>query len=214
MNVEVDTVPTQLDPAGHGHCAFAKSGLSATGSPLSKAVQGRGVAATVVVDTDFRRGWGHMGRNVRWAVAGLATAAAFAVPAWLCGAIVLAPLLKDPAIRWSLASALGAVLGSLTVLWGHGFATRAPVTGTSGRSVQATAERGVAIGGDNQAPVSTGDTPVSAPPVPAQRAVGPHPTPPPPAPGTVSASGNRAIAIGGTNSGPLSTGDQPGREHP
>ncbi|GGT55226.1 hypothetical protein GCM10010271_68830 [Streptomyces kurssanovii] len=146
-------------------------------------------------------------------MAGLATAAAFAVPVWLCGVIVLPPLLKDPAIRWSLASALGAVLGSLAVLWGHGFATRAPATGTSGRSVQATAERAVAIGGDNRAPVSTGDAPAPAPPTPAQPAAGPHPAPPP-ALETVSASGSRAIAIGGTNSGPLSTGDQPGDAHP
>ncbi|MDH6214167.1 hypothetical protein [Streptomyces pseudovenezuelae] len=149
-----------------------------------------------------------MGRNARWAVAGLMTAAAFAVPAWLCGAIVLPPLLKDPAIRWSLAAALGAVLGSLAVLWGQGFATRAPSTGTSGHSVVATAERAVAIGGDNRAPVSTGDaTTTSQPPA------GPHPASPP-APDTVSASGNRGIAIGGTNSGPLSTGDQRGGAHP
>ncbi|MDV9171881.1 hypothetical protein R6V09_17355, partial [Streptomyces sp. W16] len=72
-----------------------------------------------------------MGRDVRWAVAGTATAAAFAVPAWLCGAIVLPSLLNDPAIRWSPASALGAVLGSLAVLWGHAFATRPPATETS-----------------------------------------------------------------------------------
>ncbi|MEV0444815.1 hypothetical protein AB0I84_04560 [Streptomyces spectabilis] len=143
-----------------------------------------------------------MGRSIRWAGAGLATAAAFAVPAWLCGAVVLPPLLKDPAIRWSLASALGAVLGSLAVLWGHGFATRAPAPGTPGRSVQATAERAVAIGGDNGAPVSTGDATA-----PAQPAAGPHPAPLL-APATVTASGNRAIVIGGTNSGPLSTGDQ------
>ena len=163
-----------------------------------------------------------MGRNVRWAVAGLATAAAFAVPVWLCGAVVLPPLLKDPAIRWSLASALGAVLGSLAVLWGHSFATRAPATGTSGRAVQATAERTVAIGGDNRAPVSTGDTTAPTPPAPVQPAAGPNPAPapaPPPAPDTVSASGNRSIAIGGTNSGPLSTGDrttgdQPGGARP
>ncbi|MGJ5799831.1 hypothetical protein ACSCB1_11980 [Streptomyces europaeiscabiei] len=154
-----------------------------------------------------------MGRNIRWAVAGLATAVAFAVPAWLCGSVVLPPLLKDPAIRWSLASALGAVLGSLAVLWGHGFATRAPATGTSGRSVQATAERAVAIGGDNRALIFTGDT-ASTPPTPAQPSAGPHSAPPPPALDTVSASGNRAIAIGGTNSGPLSTGDQPGGAHP
>jgi hypothetical protein len=149
-----------------------------------------------------------MGRNVRWAVAGLATAAAFAVPTWLCGAVVLPPLLKDPAIRWSLASALGAVLGSLAVLWGHGFATRAPATGPSGRSVQATGERAVAIGGDNRAPVSTGDATAPARPAAGQ------PSAPPPAPDTVSGTGSRAIAIGGTNSGPLSTGDRPAGDQP
>jgi len=143
-----------------------------------------------------------MGRNIRWVVAGLATAAAFAVPVWLCGAVVLPTLVKDPAIRWSLASALGAVLSSLTVLWGHGFATRA--TPPPGRPVQATAERAVAIGGDNQGSISTGDGPGAAPsPVPP--AAGPQPTP---ATATVSAPGNRSIVVGGTNSGTLSTGDQ------
>lgn len=159
-------------------------------------------------------GGGGMGRNIRWALAGLVTAAAFTVPAWLCGSVVLPPLLKDPAIRWSLASALGAVLGSLAVLWGHGFATRPPAPGAAGPSVRATAERAVAIGGDNRGAVSTGDGTTPAPP-----AAGPRADPPPaPAPDSasasasasaVSASGSRAIAIGGTNTGPLSTGDQP-----
>lgn len=157
-----------------------------------------------------------MGRKVRWAVAGLVTAAAFAVPVRLCGAVVLPPLLKDPAIRWSVATALGALLGGLAVLWGQGFATRTPAatgTGTSGRSVQATAERAVAIGGDNQGPVSTGDGITPARPAPAPPAAG-QPSAPPPAPDTVSASGNRSIAIGGTNSGPLSTGDQSTGDQP
>lgn len=155
-----------------------------------------------------------MERNIRWVTAGLVTAVAFAVPAWLCGAVLLPPLLKDPVIRWSLASALGAVLGSLAVLWGHGFATQATAAGTSGRSIQVAAERAVAIGGDNRAAVCTGDSTAPAPPAPAQPAAGPRPASPPPAPDTVSASGNRAIAIGGTNSGPLSTGDQSGGAHP
>lgn len=156
-----------------------------------------------------------MGRNLRWAVAGLATAAAFAVPVWLCGAVVLPSLLKDAAIRWSLATALGAALASLTVLWGQGFATRGQGTAgqtPSGPSVQATAGRAVAIGGNNSGPLSTGDAPV-----PAQPTVGgpaPAQPPVPPAPNTVSASGDRSIAIGGNNTGPLSTGDQPGSTRP
>lgn len=150
---------------------------------------------------------GGMGRNLRWAVAGLTTAAAFAVPVWLCGAIVLPPLLKDPAIRWSLASALGAVLGSLAVLWGHAFATRAPAGGTAGRTVQASGERAVAVGGDSQALISTGD---GRPPAPAPPAAPGRVAPPavPPAADTVGASGPRSIAIGGNSSGTLSTGDQ------
>ncbi|MEW1723912.1 hypothetical protein [Streptomyces sp. NPDC093109] len=163
-----------------------------------------------------------MGQNIRWAVAGLATAAAFVVPAWLCGAVVLPPLLDDSAVRWSLASALGAVLSSLTVLWGHGFATRTPAPGppppapdpTPSRSVQVTTERSVAIGGDNQGSISTGDTNPTTAPV--QPAAGPNPTP---TPDTLSVSRNRSITIDGNNSGTLSTGDQsaggqPGGAHP
>ncbi|MFE3558345.1 hypothetical protein ACFXKW_26310 [Streptomyces sp. NPDC059193] len=143
------------------------------------------------------------------------TTATLAVPTWLCGAVVLPPLVEDPAIRWSLASALGTALAALAASWGYGFATRArPATGraASSPSVQATAERAVAIGGNNQAPVSTGDAPTPTPPAPAGPAAGQPPAPP--APGTASASGERSIAIGGNNSGPLSTGDQPGIPNP
>jgi len=167
----------------------------------------------VVVNTDIRCDGGGMRQNARWMVAGLATAAAFSVPTWLCGAVVLPSLLKDLAIRWSLASALGAVLGSLAVLWGHAFATRATATETSSRLVQATADRAVAIGGDNQAPVLTGDAIAPAQPATSPAATG-QPSAPPPAINTVSASGNRAIAIGSTNAGSLSTGDRPAGDPP
>jgi hypothetical protein len=122
--------------------------------------------------------------------------------------VVLPSLLKDPAIRWALASALGSALAALAALWGHGFATR--VQGTTGQapsgpSVQATADRAVAIGGSNSGPIATGDAQVPAQPA----AGGPAPAQPPapPAPNTVSTSGKRSIAIGGNNTAPLSTGD-------
>lgn len=153
-----------------------------------------------------------MSWNLRWVVAGLVTTAALAVPVWLCGAVVLPPLLEDPAIRWPLASTLGTALAALAASWGYGFASRGrPTTGQapSSPSAQATAERAVAIGGSNQAPVSTGDATAPTPPAPS---TGQPPTPP--APGTASASGERSIAIGGNNSGPLSTGDQPGSSNP
>ncbi|WP_169796051.1 hypothetical protein [Streptomyces hirsutus] len=142
-------------------------------------------------------------------MAGLVTAAAFTVPAWLCGAVVLPTLLKDPAIRWSLASVLGAVLGSLAVLWGHGFATRATATGTSGRSAQATGERSVAISGNPAGDISTGDTGASS--TPSSPPARPEPTPPTAAPAppqsSVTASGERSIAISGNPGGTISTGD-------
>ncbi|MFD0167041.1 hypothetical protein ACFVJH_23260 [Streptomyces decoyicus] len=154
-----------------------------------------------------------MRRNLRWAVAGLATVVAFAVPVWLCGAVVLPSLLKDPAIRWALASALGTVMASLAAVWGHGFATRAEgTTGRSASSVRATAERAVAIGGNNQGPVSTGDTQMPAQSPAVTPAAPQYPASPPA--DAVTASGNRSIAIGGSNSGPLSTGDQPDSPRP
>lgn len=159
---------------------------------------------------------GSVGWNLRWVVAGLVTTATLAVPVWLGGAVVLPPLVGDPAIRWSLASALGTALAALSASWGYGYATRArPANGraTTSPSVQATAERAVAIGGNSQAPVSTGDAAQGPiPTAPAGPSAGNPPAPP--APGTVSASGERSIAIGGNSSGALSTGDQPGSPNP
>jgi hypothetical protein len=147
-------------------------------------------------------------------VAVLATVAAFTVPTWLCGAVLMPPLVNDPAIRWSLSSALGAVLAPLAASWGHAFATRAQATepAVSRRLIQALGTRAVAIGGDNQASVSTGDATPPAQSAPAEPAVAQDPSPL--QTDTVSASGNRSIAIGGNNSGQLFTGDQPGSARP
>ncbi|WP_405640466.1 hypothetical protein [Streptomyces uncialis] len=90
-----------------------------------------------------------MERFGRWVVAFLVTVAAFAVSTWLCGALVLPSVLKDPAIRWSVASALGATAAALAAMWGYGFATRAPERGRSSPAVQAPGGRAVAIGGSN-----------------------------------------------------------------
>jgi hypothetical protein len=159
-------------------------------------------------------------RSVRWAAAVWVTVAAFAVPTWLCGAIVLPSMLKDPAIRWGVASALGAALAALAAAWGHSFATRTQdesrPPAPSGISVQATGERSVAISGNPTGGISTGDT--GAPRTPASPTARQEPTPPaapptpPPAPepGTVTASGERSIAISGNPEGNLSTGDHLG----
>ncbi|MFI9771844.1 hypothetical protein ACIHJG_34010 [Streptomyces sp. NPDC052415] len=161
-----------------------------------------------------------MPQNIRWAAAVLVTVAAFTVSTWLCGAVVLPSMLKDPAIRWGLASALGGAMAALAASWGHGFATRArredPPRTPSGGSVQATGERAVAIHGNPAGDISTGDTRIPRTPADptARREPAPpdaSPAPPPaPQPGTVTASGERSIAISGNPGGNLSTGDHPG----
>jgi len=147
------------------------------------------------------------------------TAAAFAVPAWLAGAVVLPPLLKDPGTRWGVASSLGVALAALAALWSHGFATDGqegdPPADTS---VQAVGERSVAVGGDNRGRISTGDTSGAGSVARATTGDPAPPTSPAPAPGQeagqeagqgkVSAAGKRGIAIGGSNTAPLSTGDR------
>lgn len=160
-----------------------------------------------------------MRRNMRWAVAVGVTVAGFAVPTWLCGAIVLPSMLSDPAIRWGLASALGVAMAALAALWGHGFATRTGEESSqrtpSGVSVQAVGARSVAVHGNPAGGISTGDTGAPRPPSgplsrqePTSAAASPTPPPAPaPAPATVTASGERAIAISGNPEGTVSTGD-------
>jgi hypothetical protein len=74
---------------------------------------------------------------VRWMIAALVTIAAFAVIAWICGAVVLVPFLRDPGVRWGVAGALGVAVAALAALWGHSFATAEgasePVSGNDGR---------------------------------------------------------------------------------
>jgi hypothetical protein len=151
-----------------------------------------------------------VGRFGRWAVAVLATATAFLLPAWICGALVLPSMLKDPSIRWGLASALGAALAALAAAWGYGFATRVKDPEHPNRMVLAPGVRAAVVGGSNRGSISTGDT--AAPRQPsAQGAAQKSATPQPPtaqAASTVTASGERSIAVGGDNEGLLSTGDQ------
>jgi hypothetical protein len=159
-----------------------------------------------------------MERNLRWAVAALVTLAAVAVPTWLCGAVVLPPLLKDGAIRWGLAGTVGLALAALAALGSHSYATGTEkVEGAAvlpGHQVQATVPRTVAVGGGNQGTISTGDG--TPPPAPAQSIPGTPPAQPPTAQraNTVTASGERSVAIGGDNSGQVSTGDHPGSGAP
>lgn len=161
-----------------------------------------------------------MERFGRWTVAAAVTLTSFAAVTWICGALLLAPWLKDPASRWGLAGAAGVALAALAALWGKGFATRtgeATGPGTpDGVVVQATGARAVAVHGNPTGAISTGDT--AAPGTPAGATSGRQSSPPPaasatpsvPGQGRVAASGERSIAINGNPQGAISTGDHLG----
>lgn len=154
-----------------------------------------------------------MGRWARWMVAGAVTVGSLAAVTALCGAVVLPPMMEDDAIRWGLASSVGAALAALAAAWGYGFATRAPQNPGAtppDRSAHASGSRSVAVAGDSTGSISTGDsTPRALPPQPpAQPPATPVPSSPPSTNSTASASGERSVAIGGNSSGNLSTGDQ------
>ena len=59
----------------------------------------------------------------RWVVAFIAVIAAFAIPAWLCGALVLRDVLKDSGVRWGVATAAGLAVAAFVALWAYGFVT-------------------------------------------------------------------------------------------
>lgn len=146
-----------------------------------------------------------MGRGMRWLVAGIVAAAAFAVPTVTCGLWVLPSLVKDAGARWAVASAMGAAVAALAVMWGQSFAS-----GNSLRagSAEARGARSIAIIGRVQGNVSTGDN--GRPSAPAARAT-PLPSPgsiaPPAQPGSVVAAGERSIALGDGLVGNADTGD-------
>jgi len=60
---------------------------------------------------------------VRWLVAGTVTIGAFALVAWVCGAVILTEFMKDPGVRWGVAGAVGVAVAALAALWGQSFAT-------------------------------------------------------------------------------------------
>jgi hypothetical protein len=161
-----------------------------------------------------------MGRLGRWVVAGLVTVASFTAVTWIGGALVLPPMLKDGAVRWGLASALGVALAALAAVWGHGFATgtgsESSPAPAAAVSVDVAGAGAVGVGRDNRAPLTTagGRAGTDAPAAPA---VSPQAAPKEPtAPGatTVSAAGEGAIAVGRDNFGPLSTDGRPTGQQP
>jgi hypothetical protein len=60
-----------------------------------------------------------MGAVSRWIVAFLAVIAAFAVPAWLSDALILPHVIKDPGVRWGVATAPGLAVAAFVALWAY-----------------------------------------------------------------------------------------------
>jgi hypothetical protein len=135
-------------------------------------------------------------------VAAGVTSVAFAVPMVVCGVWVLHSLVKDVGARWAVASALGAALAALAVLWGQGFASGG--AGAVG-AVEARGGRSVAVRGPVTGNISTGDIgvdPSSTPPA------APATAQPPMPPGWVVASGERSVVLGDGLQGDIDTGDR------
>jgi hypothetical protein len=59
----------------------------------------------------------------RWAVAFASVIAAFAIPTLICGMLVLRDALKDPGVRWGVATAPGIAVAAFVALWAYGFVT-------------------------------------------------------------------------------------------
>ena len=61
----------------------------------------------------------------RWGVAFLAVIAAVAVPVWLCEALILPHVIKDPGVRWGVATAPGLAVATFVGLWAYDYVKRA-----------------------------------------------------------------------------------------
>jgi hypothetical protein len=84
----------------------------------------------------------------------------------ICGLLVLPLVLRSPADRWVVASALGVAIAALAALWGASWAEegirpaarKATEDNVRGDSAEVAATAGgAAFGGDNYGIVSTGD---------------------------------------------------------
>jgi hypothetical protein len=107
-----------------------------------------------------------MARTARWWVAGFVTVAAFAVAAWVTGALLLPTVMRSAADRWAVAAGLGVAVAALAALWGHSWAAR-DVEMTSDGDARASVadpaatargERSIAAAGDISGIASTGDS--------------------------------------------------------
>lgn len=152
-----------------------------------------------------RLGVSRVGRSWRWFVAAGVVVAAFAVPAVACGLWVLPSLIEEAGTRWAVASALGAALATLAVLWGQSF-TAAPSTPTPA-TVVASGTRSVAVKGPVKGNITTGDQGTAAPSTAGRTPADPGALT---VPGAVTAPGERAVALSDGFEGDITTGNQGG----
>ncbi|WP_314249826.1 hypothetical protein [Streptomyces sp. DSM 40907] len=159
---------------------------------------------------------GLLARSWRWFTAAGVTVVAFAAPTVVCGLWVLPSVIQDPGTRWAVASALGAAVAALAVLWGQSFAA-SPTTAAAPpppATVIASGDRAFAVEGDVEGNITTGNRGGPAvPPAGWQPPAAPGSAALVP-PGSVVASGDRAAAFRGKVKGDVTTGDQPGGPTP
>src|SRR5690242_18872040 len=78
-----------------------------------------GIAASFITDA----GLGGVMKNItRGTLAVVIVAAVFALVTWLCGAIILPHVLKDPVVRWTVATAAAIAVDALVAMWAYSFA--------------------------------------------------------------------------------------------
>src|SRR5260370_9352701 len=133
-----------------------------------------GVAGIVVVDGTKRGrpGGGDVKQIVRWWVAALVTVTTFSLSTWICGALVLPPVMKDPAIRWGVAAGLGVAMAAPAALWGPSVATARPpavasptTPGSAGNKETASRPGAIHVGANASRTLSTrARTPHQPPP--------------------------------------------------
>jgi hypothetical protein len=86
----------------------------------------------------------------------MVTIAAFALPAWICGALILRPFVDDLGVRWGLAGALGVAVAALAALWGHSFAKSAKSRELDPVDVQGPAPAAGTVSGSTHNEISDG----------------------------------------------------------
>jgi hypothetical protein len=95
-----------------------------------------------------------MGGVARWWIAGLVTAAAFAVATWVAGEYALSLVMRSAADRWVVAAGLGVAVAALAAMWGQSWATRQTDVEPD---ATAAGERSIIAGQDISGIASTGD---------------------------------------------------------